>query len=90
MPAGVFARGQVEDDGDMALDVLDNNSLCMKVDDGDGLVEQQGLVDVVRRWGIIVRDVLLVINGLDGISGGTLLLGARESLMNAHDNGVAL
>ena len=38
--AGVVARGQVKDDGDVAPDVLDNNSLRMKVDDGGGLVEQ--------------------------------------------------
>ena len=47
------------------------------------------MVDVMRSWGILVRNVLLVVVGLDRIGDGTLLLDARESLANALDDGVA-
>ena len=45
LPARIVA-GDVEDDGDQAPDVLDRHSLRVKVDDGFGFVEQQGVVEV--------------------------------------------
>ena len=45
LPARIVA-GDVEDDGDQAPDVLDRHRLHVKVDDGRGFVEQQGVVEV--------------------------------------------
>ena len=44
-PASVVA-GDVEGDGDQTPNVLDRHRLRVKVDDGRGFVEQQGVVEV--------------------------------------------
>ena len=50
-PTRVVARSHVEDDGDEAPDVLHGDGLRMQVEDGCGLVNQQGGVDVSRVLG---------------------------------------
>ena len=62
-PTSVVAGGDVEDDGDQTPDILHRHGLCVEVDDGGGLVQQQGLVQIRRAavGGVVLLGVVFVV-----------------------------
>jgi hypothetical protein len=66
----VVVGGEVEDDVDETLDVLDSDDLWVKVDDGSSLVEEDGVTKTLGSITIWLRDVgLSVVVVRDVISG---------------------
>ena len=78
VPPASVAAGDVEDDGDQTPDVLDCHRLRVKIDNGRGFVEQQGLMEIarIRRGDAVGVPVGVLIGGGEG--GVALALGARE------------
>ena len=91
-PSVVVADGDVEDNRDEGLDVVDGGSLDVEVGDRSGLVEKErlaeiaGIGDVGGRLLLIGGGIAVVRSG----GGGAHLLGAREGIPNTLLDGFAL
>jgi hypothetical protein len=75
-PSGVAARGNVEDDGDETPDALHGNGLGVQIEDGSGLMEKQGTLEIAGGGGGGQRRVSG--DGVDiggGVSGSLTLAG---------------
>jgi len=90
----VVADGDVEDNRDEGLDVVDNGGLDVEVGDRSGLVEKERLAEIVGIGDVGGR-LLLIGGGIAVVrsSGGgsrAHLLGAREGIPNTLLDGFAL
>jgi hypothetical protein len=78
----------VEDDVDEAPDVVDGNGLGVKVEEGGGLLEQQGRVKVSRTSCRLSRPTCRRIHRSGGVYGGGGCGGARPFPFRVGDGGV--
>lgn len=99
MPASVVTRGDIEDDGYEAPDVLGSDSLGVEVDDGGGFMELHGVIewtagDVGLGFVVILRGGSVVVRSLRvGEGGGGSLArrsGVGAGVADASSGGITL